>query len=128
MDPAVVLHLLGTLAALSCSKFEKGVEARLLQQRALDVLAFSAKAMLKIRDGPSRPIILAHTLGARTLLNLTTCFNERTTYDQAIECWIGHESFMERHEQHKTRGGNCAKKKNHADQIMMRACHTRTKS
>lgn len=46
MDPAVVLHLLGTLAALSCSKFEKGVEARLLQQRALDVLAFSAKAML----------------------------------------------------------------------------------
>ncbi len=85
MDPAVVLHLLGTLAALSCSKFEKGVEARLLQQRALDVLAFSAKAMLKIRDGPSRPIILAHTLGARTLLNLTTCFNERTTYDQAID-------------------------------------------
>ena len=85
MEPAVVLHHLGTLAALSCSKFEKGVEARLLQQRALDILSFSAKSFQKIRDSPKRPLILAHTLGARTLLNLTTCFDERTTYDQAID-------------------------------------------
>jgi hypothetical protein len=84
MEPAVVLHLLGTLAGLSTSKFEKGVEARILQQRALDVLAFSFRSLQKVREGPSRPLILARVLEAQTLLNLTTCFDERTTYDQAI--------------------------------------------
>lgn len=85
MEPAVVLHMLGTLASLSCAKYEKGVEAKLLQQRALDILAFSTKSLHKINGGPGRPMILAHTLGARVLLNLTTCFDERTTYDQAID-------------------------------------------
>jgi hypothetical protein len=84
MEPAVILHFLGTLAALSTSKFERGVESRLLQERALDILIFSSKGIQKVRDGPTRPLILAHLLGAQILLNLTTCFDERTTYDQAI--------------------------------------------
>ena len=88
-SPVVLMHYLATLAVLSCSKFEPGVEAKLLQDGALDILQITGKGLsdssVFIREGPIKQHILAISLGARAILNLTTCFDERTTYDHAIE-------------------------------------------
>ena len=87
--PVVLMHYLATMAALSCSKFERGIEAKMLQEGALEILQVTGRGLsdssASMKGGPAEPISLANMLGARTILNLTTCFDERTTYDHAVE-------------------------------------------
>jgi hypothetical protein len=87
--PVVLMHYLAAMAALSCSKFERGIEAKMLQEGALEILQVTGKGLsdssASMKGRPVEPISLANMLGARIILNLTTCFDERTTYDHAVE-------------------------------------------